>query len=483
MTEEYEKIIGSIFASRFKIEELIEEDDVGLLFKAEDQFMNTNVMVRIWKEVKVDDKLLGELREYLIKILSIRHQGIMNIEAIGKTSRGDIYYVIPYFSGESFRKKLTTKKLSPIEVVNMIATVCDSLAILHDNGIIHGSLHPGAILIPPASSTESIKTIDLGLNFIVEKLATQIETILTGAVVATTPYRSPEQLNNNPYDHRSDIYSLGAILFEALTGKPPFHNMSSLEILAIHLKGETPKLSDYNKKFQPNSPLQKIIDKALAVKPGKRYPDIRQFGAALKSIPMDYLTELSSTSKVKPAIAQKSKPQKKAYQKPTPPVSLPEPGENRLLKIGVTLLAIGIILGAVFFFMFRPPKEATPEALPQKATKNVKLIKGENRVKQPKRYRKTKPTSIKFDPETIAIMRQAEDALNSGRNREAIRLYKSVLRKDRGNIIAIRNIGIAYANMGNKAMAIKYLRKYLKMNPNPPDYARITTLIKQLKGE
>lgn len=485
MTGEYEKFIGSIFASRFKIEELKEEDDIGYLLKAEDQFTNSTSFVRIWKNLSIDDKLLGELREYLVRTLQIRNPGIMNIEAIGKTSKGDLYYVIPSFSGESFRQKLISKKLTPIEAVSIIASIAEVLFSLHNNGIIHGSLHPGAILIPPASSTEPIKIIDLGLSFLMEKLSTQVELLISGAIVATTPYRSPEQLNHQQFDHRSDIYSLGAILFETLVGKPPYYNMSPLEILAAQLKNEVPQLSNYDNRFQPDSPLQKVLNRALAVKPGDRYPDIRQFGSALKSIPTEYLSSLTISGKTQPVVTPKKVPPQKGQSKVTF-IPLPERKERRLLRTFFVILMIGIVLGGIFYYMFKPG-ETDYKQLSINITKRGLNTTSKNlpiNYQEKKSWRESKaPQTIKLDPEVIERLREAEEALNSGNNKEAVRLYKAVLNRDSNNIVAIRNIGIAYANMGNKSMAVKYLRKYLQLNPNPPDFARIHSLIEQLEGK
>jgi len=178
---------------------------------------------------------------------------------------GTVYYAMEYVAGETLSQRLRRERRLPWrDCVNLIRQLCVALKAAHDVGIVHRDLKPSNILI---SVNGDVKLTDFGIAqvFAAEKLT------MTGGVVGTAEYMSPEQAQGQRATKRSDLYSLGAVLYVMLTGRPPFVGQSSVDILHKHRFGQF----DLPSRYVPEIPvaLDEIIRQLLEKDPDKRIPD------------------------------------------------------------------------------------------------------------------------------------------------------------------------------------------------------------------
>ncbi|OYW11734.1 MAG: hypothetical protein B7Z55_18955, partial [Planctomycetales bacterium 12-60-4] len=178
---------------------------------------------------------------------------------------GSVYYAMEYVAGETLSQRLRRERRLPWrDCVDIVRQLCVALKAAHDVGIVHRDLKPSNILI---NTNGDVKLTDFGIAqvFAAEKLT------MTGGVVGTAEYMSPEQAQGQRATKRSDLYSLGAVLYVMLTGRPPFVGQSSVDILHKHRFGQF----DLPSRYVPEIPvaLDEIISQLLEKDPDKRVPD------------------------------------------------------------------------------------------------------------------------------------------------------------------------------------------------------------------
>ncbi len=206
-------------------------------------------------------------------ILQIHDSGLMQVPGRPPAP----YYVMPYVEGESLRARLAREIQLPLEVALRIAgQVADALAYAHTRGIVHRDIKPDNILLDVGHSLVA----DFGIARALD-LAGGENLSLSGVRLGTPGYMSPEQAaDSSPIDGRSDIYSLGCVLYEMLSGEPPFGGATSQAVLARHAADPVPSLRTVRAEVPPW--LEAVVGKALAKSPTDRFPDAEHFAAALQ---------------------------------------------------------------------------------------------------------------------------------------------------------------------------------------------------------
>lgn len=189
---------------------------------------------------------------------------------------GSVYYAMEYVAGETLTQRLQRERRLPWQAaIEIAAQLCQALKAAHDAGVIHRDLKPSNILI---STQEVVKLTDFGIAqvFASDKLT------LTGGVVGTAEYMSPEQAQGQRASKRSDLYSLGAVLYVILTGRPPFVGQTSVDILQKHRYGQFDLPSRYVPEIPPQ--LDDIVKQLLEKDPEKRVPDAFVLSRRLKDV-------------------------------------------------------------------------------------------------------------------------------------------------------------------------------------------------------
>ncbi len=265
--------IGSVI-EHYKILNKIGQGGMGTVYLAKDTILGSNVIVKVMNIDCIRNKSVNRfIREARAQVKLRENPNVVNIYEIG-TKNVTPFIIMEYIDGGNLRDLLINKgKLRIHEAIEIFIQICNGLCDAHKCGIIHRDLKPENILM---KKDGRIKISDFGLA----KLESEPSLTLNGEVMGTVHYMSPEQIRGDKVDKRSDIYSLGIILYEMLTGRVPFTNDNMATILFKHLyeEPESPKI------YNPNTSdeIERVIFKALRKNPNERFQTVEEMVSILK---------------------------------------------------------------------------------------------------------------------------------------------------------------------------------------------------------
>lgn len=275
---------------KYKILEILGKGGMGIVYKAQDPDIDRVVAIKtirfdIVQEGTLRDELMGRFMREARAAGKLSHNNIVTIYDVGR--EGDLTYIVMQFiKGQSLESLICSQeKLTPRKIVELMEPVCHALDYAHKHGIVHRDIKPANILLDES-----------GKPFILDFGVARIETsnmTQTGSVVGTPSYMSPEQIMGKTVDSRSDVFSLGVILYELLTGQRPFMGENISTIVYKIVNEEPPHLHDIKKDIPED--YEQVIERALAKDPAQRFQTctemIQSFknppGAATQTIVMD----------------------------------------------------------------------------------------------------------------------------------------------------------------------------------------------------
>ena len=291
-----EKYIGTVINERYKIIKKIGVGGMGNVYLAEHEILRKKVAVKIlhFEQSKRKDTLERFKRE-AIAASNMGQVNIVDVTDFGYTEEGNAYFVMEYIDGSSLAEIIRTEKKLPLEYVASVASqIAVALYSAHGKGIIHRDLKPENILITEKDGISPfVKIVDFGISKIVHDEINRKDKLKTltksGSIFGTPEYMSPEQAGGNNVEPSSDIYSLGIILYEMLTGRLPFSDDNYMKILHKH-QYEFPDIpSSVNPEITAD--VDSLIMKCLEKKPFNRYDTMLSLLTDLKKIYIDHKLE------------------------------------------------------------------------------------------------------------------------------------------------------------------------------------------------
>ena len=288
--------------SHYRIVEEIGTGGMGVVYRAVDTELQRDVAIKVLQKDVVDDPgRLGRFKREAQAIAMLDHPNILAIHELG-THEGAPFIVTELLAGESLRVRIPSAGLSWQTVIEIGATVADGLAAAHTKGIVHRDLKPENIFI---TSDGRVKILDFGLAQIKEPVQEEAETAtltpagtIPGTVMGTVGYMSPEQVRGQPSDGRSDIFALGCVLHEMLTGKIAFARESTADTQAAILKEEPPQLS--SSAIALPAELERTVRRCLEKSPEARFQSASDLAFALRSITADQSVPMADGRKAQP---------------------------------------------------------------------------------------------------------------------------------------------------------------------------------------
>jgi len=273
----------------YRIVEKIGEGGMGEVYRAHDERLDREVAIKVLSEkvAQTRDRLDRFAREARA-VARLDHPNILAIHDFG-TEDDVTYAVMELLNGESLRQVLSTRSLIPSQALEYARAIADGLAATHDKGIVHRDLKPENVFL---TGDGRIKILDFGLA----KLSQQEETtpevteaptepLLTadGAVLGTAGYMAPEQVRGQPADHRSDIFALGCVMYEMLSGSRAFTGESGADVMSAVLSKSPEPLAD----SVPEFPVALIgtVERCMEKNPKQRFQSARDLAFALQSLP------------------------------------------------------------------------------------------------------------------------------------------------------------------------------------------------------
>ncbi|MEE9502139.1 MAG: serine/threonine-protein kinase [Candidatus Aminicenantaceae bacterium] len=263
---------------KYKIVGELGRGAMGIVYKAVDPDINREVAIKLIRfDMISDDSEKEEAAKRFIKEAqsagNLEHPNIITIYEVGREDN-QTFIVMQYVDGESLKQVISSgKKFSPTEVVDLMMCMCDALDLAHQNKIVHRDIKPGNILLDNQGRPY---IADFGVARMEMSPMTQ-----SGTIVGTPSYMSPEQIQGIRVDARADIFSLGVIIYEMLTGKRPFEG-DHITTIVYKIMNEEPISIKEMKRDLPEG-LEHVIKKALAKDPKKRYQSCKELAADLKN--------------------------------------------------------------------------------------------------------------------------------------------------------------------------------------------------------
>jgi len=341
----------------YRIISQVGQGGMATVYKAYQPSMDRNVAI------KVLPRQLAETPEFVTRfqqeariIARLEHPHILPVFDYGE-SDGVTYFVMRYLEAGTLKARMEAGRLSLTEIDRLFTQLAEALAYAHSHGIIHRDLKPANALVDEQGN---LFLTDFGIAKLLESASPRLTQ--TDAIMGTPAYISPEQARAQTVDQRSDIYSLGVILYEMVTGRVPFTADTPLAVILMHVSDPLP-LPSMLKPDIPE-PIERVILKALAKEPNDRYSNATEFLAAWKRALEDANTVRRPPEKILPLVspasyAGTSAPAPKAVASPT---STRPAGWIIGCAIGACLLLAvgGLALFGSQMLPFLNPKTATP---------------------------------------------------------------------------------------------------------------------------
>jgi non-specific serine/threonine protein kinase len=346
--------IGAEFAG-YRVEALVARGGMAAVYRAHHLRLDRTVALKIIAlELAQDDRFRERfLRESRVAA-GIDHQNIVPVYDAGE-AEGLLYIAMRYVDDTDLRDLLRAD--APLEVDRAIAIAsqaASALAAAHRRDLVHRDVKPGNILLIRRSSPEALDHVYLS-DFGLAKHSSSVSGLTkTGQFVGTVSYTAPEQVEGKPVDARTDVYALGCVLFECLTGRPPFKKEEDVAVIMAHLREEAPLVTDLRADCPP--PLARVVAKALAKPPEERFQSCDEMVVALRAagsgrpVPAGAAeaAALDQTEAAGPPIAP-PRPAPVLPDSAQPPAEPPGPPRRRrwpLLAAGFALVA-ALVVGLV----------------------------------------------------------------------------------------------------------------------------------------
>ena len=266
---------GQKINDRYQIIKTIGEGGMANVYLAYDTILDRNVAIKVLRgDLATDEKFVRRFQREALSASSLSHPNIVEVYDVGEDN-GSYYIVMEYIEGKQLKQLLKKRgKLTLNEVVDIMSQVTDGMSAAHDSYIIHRDIKPQNIMI---LENGLIKITDFGIAMALN--STQLTQ--TNSVMGSVHYLPPEQASGKGATIQSDVYSMGILMYELLTGELPFRGDNAVEIALKQIKEAVPSIREKNSDI-PQS-IENIIIKATAKNPKNRYADAREMHDDLKT--------------------------------------------------------------------------------------------------------------------------------------------------------------------------------------------------------
>ncbi len=283
---------GFLVGGVFKIVRPIGEGGMGVVYLAQHQSLGQQYALKVLSPDAVNEQNWLRFQAEAKILARLKHPTLVQVYDLGLHEKSIPFYSMDYLVGSTLEELLVEKGSLPLTfAIDVFLAVLDGLSYAHGHNIIHRDIKPANIFVcrngslseRAKSKKMQVKILDFGISKLVDASAKTQQLTAVGEIFGSPFYMSPEQCRGDKVDGRSDIYSVGCSLFEALTGFVPFEGKTSLDISLLHEEAEPPLLSEVNQSIAANLPdsIDTVIAKCLAKQPQDRYQSAEQMALDL----------------------------------------------------------------------------------------------------------------------------------------------------------------------------------------------------------
>jgi eukaryotic-like serine/threonine-protein kinase len=309
VTHKPDPFIGTTLSGRFDIIELIGSGGMGNVYKAHQRIVERDVAVKILHSEKLQKReAVLRFQQEARAVATLSHRNIVGFFDFGLTEDNVPYIVMDYVDGRSLLEAIRTSTLPLDCFISIFTQLCDALDHAHDKGVIHRDIKPSNIMLSrTVDGGELVKILDFGIAKLLPRNDAQSRAALTqtGELFGSPQYMSPEQFAGQPLDARSDMYSVGCVMYEALTGQPPVTGNSIIELVQKHTNERPAPLRAVKPDLAVPQQLEGVIFKSLEKDPEQRFPSM----AALKHN-LQFVARFAEEERSSPAVATHRQPRR-----------------------------------------------------------------------------------------------------------------------------------------------------------------------------
>ncbi|MFK8003819.1 MAG: serine/threonine-protein kinase [Polyangiales bacterium] len=310
-------LLGSLVGS-YRVEGVLGQGGMGRIYRAVHTQLGKVVAIKVLRAEVAED---GEANARFIRearsTSAIGHPNIVDVLDFGALEDGRSYFVMELLEGGSLYHVIKQLgRIEPPRALRMIERLASALQAAHTRGIIHRDLKPGNVFVcGDIHRSSEVKLLDFGIAKIADAT---VRLTVAGSIFGTPQYMAPEQCIGSEVDHRADIYALGILLFEMLTGAPPFDDRVPVEILIKQRSSPVPHLP------RELAALDPLIQRVLAKEPDARYQSMSEFGIAVE----DASDALNAPQAAEPVAPERARTVGFNYEAPPTDVAAPAPYAN-----------------------------------------------------------------------------------------------------------------------------------------------------------
>lgn len=398
-----------IYSNRYQVTHLIARGGMAMVYRAHDLLLNRFVALKIlYPELSVDKSFVERFRREAQAAANLSHPNIVPIFDWGEDA-GAYFIVMELVEGTSLADLLReSRTLSPTKSAQVCAQVASALSYAHRQGVVHRDVKPGNILL---TSDGAVKVTDFG---IAQAISTEDNLTVAGSVMGTATYFSPEQAEGAVVDGRSDVYSLGIVLYELLAGRPPFIGDSPVAVAGKHVRDAVPSPKTFNPQLPDD--LEVVTMHALAKSPAERYQnaddmrtDLLRFSEG-QPISISGAAARDDVTRAVAVVGSGERTQTVPIQNGprTDVVATSKDRRGWWVLLGLVLL---LLIGAAVFFALNSGKEQTkmPSVVGLSANTAISVITNQGLGQPIQRYHKNSAspgTVFKTDPRAGQIVKK-----------------------------------------------------------------------------
>lgn len=355
-------LVGTVFADKYEILSVLGAGGMSVIYKARHKYMERICAVKLLHPFLLSDASMFQRFQYEAKAASnLSHPNVVAMHDFGITNDGKAYLVMDYLEGEDLSTVLERDVfLTEPQAREIFRQALAGLEHAHSKGVIHRDLKPSNLfLIPQTDGSVLVKLVDFGIAKITDSSSAAQNLTRTGEVFGSPLYMSPEQCSGKSLDARSDIYSLGCLMYEALCGRRPLVGESALETMHMHIKDVPLTLSQAAPKLEVSHQLEDAVMKCLCKRPDDRFSSVAElyqeiYGEPLPKMPVPHSVSGTDSQIVIPAPVSSTPA---ASTKKTDEITdksglyLTPSDKKKLLPIAVALTILILALGSSTYWV------------------------------------------------------------------------------------------------------------------------------------
>jgi serine/threonine protein kinase len=343
--------------NRYQVLSMIATGGMGSIYKARQPALNKTVAIKMLKVQNRGDGAWARFQQEAKAVSQLEHPNIIRVYDFGETADGQPFMVMDYVEGSNLQNLLKAENTLPIEdALNIFRQICAGMTHAHSKKVFHRDLKPGNIMLSGLEGTNpQVRIVDFGLAKVMDGTEDLQKLTQTGEVFGSPLYMSPEQALGKKVDARSDIYSLGCIMHETLTGTLPLMGATPFETLMKHMNDKPLNLRQAKRDGKFSDELVVVCSKTLAKDPNKRFQSMDELQEALDAVPeaivqakqralLQAARTTGAQKNIQPTLAKTWKLEQQELKKPESSV-----GWRRHMLLGLVIVALigGVALAYV----------------------------------------------------------------------------------------------------------------------------------------